>query len=196
MTLKDDLRFLATIDTHHKRLSRAGDAALERYTIKVQRRDGQPVVAIAMQAEVCPVAPLADWQIVFCVVDIRLDSVVPELGQLVTKIRQAMAKQGKQRLWGMVANEGTDHLKAFLDPLADKGLVTRIAGEDEYRLISSSIDDRDTPATDTLCRGAWRWRGHSAVRRPGRGARPGRWWSVRRPRPSPGTRPSAPAPPR
>ena len=150
MTLKDDLRFLATIDTHHKRLSRAGDAALSRYTIKIQRRAGQPVAAIAMQAEVCPIDPLADWQIVFWVVDIRLDSVVPELGQLVTQIRQAMVQQGKHRLWGMVANEGTDHLKAFLDPLADKGLVTRIAGEDEYQLISFYIGDRDTLATDII----------------------------------------------
>ena len=150
MALKDDLRYLATIDTHHKRLSHAGDAALERYTIKVQRRDGKPVVAIAMQAEVCPVDPLADWQIVFWVVDIRLDSVVPELGQLVTQIRQAMVKHGKLRLWGMVQNEGTDHLKAFLDPLADKGLVTRIAGEDEYQLISFYIGDRDTLAADII----------------------------------------------
>ena len=151
MTLKDDLRFLATIDgSHHKRLSRAGDAALERYTIKIQRRDGQPAVGIAMQAEVCPVDPQADWQIVFWVVDIGLDSVVPELGQLVTQIRQAMVKQGKQRLWGMVQNEGTDHLKAFLDPLADKGLVTRIAGKDEYQLVTFYIGDRDTLATDII----------------------------------------------
>ena len=151
MTLKDDLRRLAIIDgSHHRRLSQAGDAALERYTIKVQRRDGKPVVAIAMQAEVCPVDPKADWQIVFWVVDIRLDSVVPELGQIVTQIRQAMVKHGKLRLWGMVQNEGTDHLKAFLDPLVDKGLVTRIAGEDEYQLISFYIGDRDTLATDII----------------------------------------------
>lgn len=150
MTLKDDLRDLAKIDTHHKRLSRAGDAALERYTIKIQRRAGKPVVAIAMQAEVCPIDPKADWQIVFWVVDIRLDSVVPELGQLVSQIRQVMVEQRKLRLWGMVANEGTDHLKAFLDPLADKGLVTRVAGKDEYKLISFYIGDRDTLATDIL----------------------------------------------
>ena len=150
MTLKDDLRRLAAIDTHHKRLSRAGDAALERYTIKIQRRDGQPVVAIAMQAEVCPVDPKADWQIVFWVVDISLDSVVPELGQMVTQIQQVMVKQGKLRLWGMVQHEGTKHLKAFLDPLADKGLVTRIAGEDEYRLISFYIGDRVPLAADII----------------------------------------------
>ncbi len=150
MTLKGDLRHLATIDTHHKRLSRAGDAALGRYTIKIQRRAGQPVVAIAMQAEVCPVDPLADWQIVFWVVDIRLDSVAPELAQIVTQIRQVMVRRGKRRLWGMVLNEGTDHLKTFLDPLADKGLVTRIAGEDEYRLVTFYIGDRDTLATDII----------------------------------------------
>ncbi len=146
----DDLRYLATIDTHHKMLSRATDAALGRYTINIQRRQGQPVVAIAMREGVCPIDPKADYQIAFWVIDIRLDTVIPELARSVTDIRQAMVRAGKRGLWGFVPNEGADHLKAFLDPLADAGLVARIAGESEFSRITFYIGDRDVLADHIL----------------------------------------------
>ena len=96
MTVRDDLRALAEIDTHHGSLRDLSDDIMERQklTILVERTDaGDPLVVAAVKEAVCPIDRSATFKVEYWLADIRRD-VQDAMLKSAIKVGEELARRG------------------------------------------------------------------------------------------------------
>lgn len=131
MTWQDDLRYLAEIDTRHRRLRHAPDSSLEHLVARdVQHdRQGKPLVAVGLVEETCPVDPAATFRIKYWLGDITRRSLIGALTRSSLAVIAEMQSRGEQKIWGAVPKNAT-HLVTFLDRVVAAGLCRRVDADD------------------------------------------------------------------
>lgn len=130
--LRNDIRFLAAIDTRHSILATVKDGWFDRkgYTLFSERaEDGPPLVAVALEyPSPCPIDATATMQIAVWVANLkRKDQLLPAYVKNIVAINDHMAGVGAKRVWGLVPKEA-DHLTGFLDLVAKAGACERVDG--------------------------------------------------------------------
>lgn len=131
MTIQDDLRTLAAIDTRHRRLRHAPDSSLAHLALDVQRdRQGQPVVAVGLVAETCPVDATATYRIKYWLGDTTRRSLIGALTRSSLAVIADMQSRGEQKIWGAVPKNAT-HLVTFLDRVVEAGLCRRVDADEQ-----------------------------------------------------------------
>ena len=121
MTLRDDLRALAEIDTHHGSLRDFKPRSTQ--TILVEERDAKPLIAAVVWEQVCPIDRTATFKVEYWLADITAEprALNTALIASMRAIGEEMDKVGATVCWGWIPLKGR-HLLSFLDSLEDAGV--------------------------------------------------------------------------
>lgn len=149
-TVRDDLRYLATIDRRHSRLADVTDGWFQRTgypVLSVRAGDGTPLVAVALAyPSPCPVDPTATVQIKYWLANLeRPGELQAALVQNIIAIQAQMTSTRVRRVWGAVPKSAT-HLTDLLDPVAEAGACAKVEGTEDWANAYFYIGDRDTVA--------------------------------------------------
>lgn len=134
---RNDIRYLAQIDTHHGILGPEEDGGVtdgwfdrKGYTLLSERApDGIALVAVALEyPSPCQIDPTATLRIALWLANLdRRDELLPAYVKNIVAINEHMASVGAERVWGLVPKRA-DHLTGFLDLVAKAGACEKVDG--------------------------------------------------------------------